>query len=377
MKRQSLADCDRIVVKIGSSLLGDDRSETMEPLVRQVARFREQGRHLAMVSSGAIFFGMNSLGETEYPQTLPRKQAMAAVGQSELMDFYQGLFTNFGLRTAQVLLTQQGIHNRQTYLNASNTLNTLLDMGTIPIINENDTEATEEIQFGDNDTLSALVATLIDADLLIILTDVDGLYRRSDEEDDELVETVDHVDDRVKSWAGQSGDKEASVGGMATKLEAAETITQAGTPMVIASGRKTNVLESIIDGKKIGTFFKPKSGSDAVRGRKRWIGYHLPAKGSVTVDSGALDALTHGGKSLLPSGVVSTTGQFNRGDAIRLLSKEGNEFARGLSNYKVDEVDSLKGCHTSEISDILGYHDYDEIIHRDNLVIFPNDNHAN
>lgn len=377
MKRGNLDSCDRIVVKIGSSLLGDDREQIIEPIVGQVSRLKSQGRQLALVSSGAIYFGMNSLGESNYPETLPRKQAMAAIGQSKLMNFYQGFFSRHGLVTSQVLLTQQGIHNRETYLNASNTLSTLLEAGSVPIINENDTEATEEIQFGDNDTLSSLVTTLIDADLLIILTDVDGLYRREDGENQSLISYVEEVDDEVMNWAEGTSDRKTTVGGMLTKLEAAQKTTHAGTPMVIANGKKNQILESIIDGEDVGTFFRARKGGEAIRGRKRWIGYHLPSKGTITVDPGALEALTARGKSLLPSGVVQVEGQFERGDAVKILDDNGNEFARGLSNYKSGEVQSLKGCHTSEISDILGYHNYDEIIHRDNMVVFPDENDKN
>lgn len=373
MSRENLPDCDRIVVKVGSSLLREDREETVEQLVEQVARLHERGRQIALVSSGAIYFGMRSLGEHDYPETLPRKQALAAIGQTKLMDFYQEYFSSFGLVTSQVLLTQQGIHNRETYLNASNTLSTLLEMGSVPIINENDTEATDEIQFGDNDTLSALVTTLIDADLLVILTDVPGLYRREDDSLGELVPTVEEIDDTVKSWAEPEGGHEGTVGGMETKLRAAEKITQAGTPLVVASGEEPGVLEKILGGDEVGTYFSPRTGNEAIRGRKRWIGYHLPAKGSITVDAGALEALTQRGKSLLPSGVVEVDGQFHRGDAVKIIGEDNREFARGLSNYKSEEVQSLKGCHTSEISDILGYHDYDEIIHRDNLVVFPDE----
>lgn len=373
MKRSSLRNCKRFVVKIGSSLLDEDKADRIKPLVEEISSLNQQGHETAIVSSGAIHFGLETLDSEEYPETLPRKQATAAIGQSKLMNFYQDFFTEHDLNTAQVLLTQQGIHNRETYLNASNTLHTLLDMNTVPIINENDTEATEEIQFGDNDTLSALVTTLIDASLLVILTDVDGLYRREDGATEELVSEVDEVTERVKSWAGPPEDRTATVGGMRTKLEAAETITQAGTPMVIASGFEDRVLTRILQGEEIGTYFRPRTGGNVIQGRKRWIGYHLPVKGAIQVDSGAREAIVKRGKSLLPSGVTRTEGQFGRGDAISLRDVDDQEFARGLSNYQSDEVQSLKGCHTSEISDILGYHDYDEIIHRDNLVVFSND----
>lgn len=376
MSRTSLEDCDRIVVKIGSSLLGENRHEIIKPLIHQISRFEQRAIEVCLVSSGAIHFGMESLDITDYPETLPRKQALAAIGQSQLMDFYREMFSAHGLVTSQVLLTQQGIHNRETYLNASNTLNTLLKMGSVPIVNENDTEATDEIQFGDNDTLSALVTTLIDADLLVILTDVPGLFR-DEKKPENLVSEIDEITERVKSWANPSEAQDSTVGGMETKIDAAETITKAGTPMVIASGTKNGILEKIISGEKTGTYFYPKTGGEAIQGRKRWIGYHLPIKGDLIVDSGAREAISFKGKSLLPSGIVTTEGQFERGDAISLKSEDGSEFARGLSNYKSEEVESLKGCHTSEISDILGYHNYDEVIHRDNMVVFSNEHSTN
>jgi glutamate 5-kinase len=373
MTREALDDCSRIVVKIGSSLLDEERDRIIGSLAEQVARLGKHDHQVALVSSGAIFFGMQALGQSEYPETLPRKQALAAIGQNKLMDFYQGFFSRAGLVTSQVLLTQQGIHNRQTYLNASNTMNTLLEMGSVPIINENDTEATDEIQFGDNDTLSALVTTLVDADLLVILTDVPGLYRRENHRYGNLVNEVDEITDEIKDWAEPARDKNATIGGMRTKIEAAAKITKAGTPMVIASGEQPDILEKILGGETVGTYFKPRSGAEAIRGRKRWIGYHLPVKGSIVVDPGALEAIIQRGKSLLPSGIVNVEGQFRRGDAIKILDPDNDEFARGLSNYKSGDVESLKGCQTSEISDILGHHNYDEVIHRDNLVVFPHE----
>lgn len=378
MTRGQLRDVKRPVIKVGSSLLEEDSDSMVAGLTRQIQRLVEEGREPVLVSSGAILFGMEAMGLDTYPVTLPRKQAAAAVGQSRLMEHYRRYFAECGLETAQVLLTQEGIHNRQTYLNASNTLNTLLEMNVVPIVNENDTVATEEIQFGDNDTLSALVATLVDADLLVILSDVDGLYRGDPDEEEGPVSRVEAMTDEVHGWVRRESDSEgrATVGGMATKLEAAETVTRSGTPMVIASGHVEDVLGAILSGEEVGTLFEPARGEDIVQGRKRWIGYHLPSKGTIRVDEGAARALLERGKSLLPSGVVHVEGRFQRGDAVRVENPSERELGRGLVNYSLQEVQRLQGCQTDEISDILGYHNFDEIIHRDNLVVFQDGRHT-
>ncbi|MFP4687788.1 MAG: glutamate 5-kinase, partial [bacterium] len=329
------------------------------------------GKEIVLVSSGAIYFGIKKLNLKTLPETLPHKQATAAVGQPLLMNYYQDLFDKYDLTTSQVLLTREGIHNRHSYLNASNTMHTLLEMGVIPIVNENDTVATEEIQFGDNDTLSVLATTLIDADLLIILSDVEGLYEDEPTPESEPLYEVKKVNQKIKQMAGGAGKGPATVGGMKTKVEAAETVTQAGTPMIIASGHCQDVLLEITSGKTVGTLFLPCQDEKTIRGRKRWIGYHLLPKGYIQVDNGAKQALLNRGTSLLPSGVVKASGRFDRGDTVKVIDNSGNEFARGLSNYSCPDVNALKGCQTDEISDILGQHYFDEIIHRDNMVVFP------
>lgn len=372
MNRNQLKQCKRIVIKIGSSLLNTENPSVLKKLASQVNKLRELGKEVVLVSSGAIYFGLKAQGTEKSSLTLPQKQATAAVGQPMLMNFYSELFGEHDQLTAQVLLTQSDIHDRQSYLNASNTLNSLIDMGAIPIINENDTIATEEIRFGDNDTLSVLVTTLADADLLVILSDVAGLYPGPPAEEEEPLRRVEEITDEIKDLAGPAHPDSTTVGGMRTKVEAAETVTTSGLPMVIASGYHEGVLEKIHDGEEIGTFFPPKEGDDVIRGRKRWIGYHLLPQGYVQIDEGATRAIKKGGKSLLPSGVQKAVGQFERGDVVKILDFEGTEFARGMINYNQAEVQKLKGCQTTEISDILGAHYYDEIIHRDNLVVFEN-----
>ncbi len=373
MKRKDLTKAKRIVVKVGSSLLDTNNPTILRNLISQINDLRRLEREVVLVSSGAIFFGLSTGLLNGDPVTLPQKQATAAVGQPLLMNFYSELFAKHDLLTAQVLLTQSGIHDRHSYLNASNTLNTLLDMGVVPVVNENDTVATEEIQFGDNDTLSVLASTLCDADLLIILSDVEGLYPGPPSEHDSPLRRVGEINDKIKSLAGPSDPDSSTVGGMITKIEAAETATSSGIPMVIASGYTDEVLTRIYNGEAVGTFFPPCDEAEIIRGRKRWIGYHLLPKGYLKIDSGAVKALKSRGKSLLPSGVTRAVGQFERGDVVKILDESDNEFARGMVNYNQSEVEQLKGCQSSEISDILGTHYYDEIIHRDNMVVFTNE----
>ncbi len=373
MKRKELSNAKRIVVKVGSSLLDTDNPTILRKLVAQISELKRLNREVVLVSSGAIFFGLSTGLLNDDPVTLPQKQATAAVGQPLLMNFYSELFAEHDLLTAQVLLTQSGIHDRHSYLNASNTLNTLLEIGVVPVVNENDTVATEEIQFGDNDTLSVLASTLCDADLLIILSDVQGLYPGPPEKHDTPLRRVDEINDKIKSLAGPSDPDSSTVGGMITKIEAAETATSSGIPLVIASGYSKAVLTRIYNGEQVGTFFPPLDEEEVIRGRKRWIGYHLLPKGYLQVDSGAARAIKGGGKSLLPSGVTRAVGQFERGDVVKILDADDDEFARGMVNYSQSEVDRLKGCQSSEISDILGTHYYDEIIHRDNMVVFTDE----
>jgi glutamate 5-kinase len=321
------------------------------------------------VSSGAIATGTARLGLRERPRSIPEKQAAAAVGQSALMWQYEAAFGRHRMRVGQVLLTAQDISDRARYLNARNTLQALLKFDVLPIVNENDTVAVEEIKVGDNDNLSALVASLIDADLLVLLTDVDGLYT-----DDPAVnsgarklDTVDAVTDAIARLARNRVDP-VSVGGMATKLQAARKAAAAGVPMIIASGRQPGVLRRILDGEAIGTYFAPKA--NRLGARKHWIAFAVPPQGRVTVDAGALAALTHRGKSLLPSGIVEVEGDFASGEVIALLGGAGGrEFARGVVNFDAAELRKIRGAKTQEIEQRLGYKSFDEVIHRDNLVI--------
>jgi glutamate 5-kinase len=325
---------------------------------------------VVLVSSGAIVAGMARLGWRDRPRSIPETQAAAAVGQSALMQQNEAVFARHGRTVAQVLLTRADFGARTRYLNARNTLNTLLARGVLPIINENDTVAVEEIKFGDNDNLSALVAQLIDADLLVLLTDVDGLYHGDPHRDRharklDLVEVITPDIERLV-WVDPG---RIAVGGMATKLEAAQKATASGIPMVIANGRRPGELGALLGGEPVGTYFAPRI--DRLAARKRWIAFAVAPRGRLLVDAGARRAVTEGGKSLLPSGLVDVEGNFDAGEVVALCAIGGAtmEFARGVVNFDAHELRKIKRAQTSEIERLLGYKSFDEIVHRDNLVL--------
>ncbi|MBD3181610.1 glutamate 5-kinase [Candidatus Poribacteria bacterium] len=356
----------KIVVKVGtSSITSPDMSLDLgriENLSLDLIKLHKTDKDVILVTSGAIATGMGQLGWKTRPRDIPRQQAAAAVGQGHLMHTYKQIFEKHGQLVAQVLLTQDDICDRKRYTNANNTISTLLQYDVIPIINENDTVAVEEIKFGDNDTLSALVANLIKADLLLILSDIDGFYNF----EKKIISVIPSVTTEIHSMAGGKGSN-VSVGGMTTKLQAAEIVTGAGDIMVIANGCKAGIIERILNGEEEGTVFLPAG--DKMSGKKRWIAYSVPTKGKIKVDSGAKKALTKYGKSLLPSGITSVEGKFEFGDAISCTGEDDKEFARGLANYSSEEVEKIKGKKTEQIESILGHIYYDEVIHRDNLVI--------
>ncbi|MGH7325827.1 MAG: glutamate 5-kinase [Candidatus Rokuibacteriota bacterium] len=370
--RRALGRVRRLVVKVGSGLItatgiGADTAR-IAALAADIAAIRP-GREVALVSSGAIVIGTARLALGERPRSIPEKQAAAAVGQSALIWAYEIAFKTHGVPVGQVLLTAQDIAERTRYLNARNTLLTLLRLGVIPIVNENDTVAVEEIKVGDNDNLSALVASLIDADLLVILTDVDGLYTGDPAVDAgaHKLDTVQAVTEDVERLVWDRAER-VSVGGMATKLEAAQKAAASGIPMIIASGAEPEVLRRLVAGEPLGTFFAPKA--DRLTARKRWLAFAVPPQGRLTVDAGALRALTLQGRSLLPSGVIEVEGNFTAGGVVAVVSQpDGKEFARGLVNFDADELRRIRGANTRDIETRLGYRSVDEVIHRDNLVI--------
>ncbi len=363
----------KIVIKVGTRLLTYDTGKLnlglIDRLVREIADLKNQGKEVVLVSSGAVGAGIGRLGLKRKPVSVQEKQAVAAIGQGILIQFYEKHFAEYGHVVAQVLLTREDLENRSRYLNSRNTLLHLLKFGAIPIVNENDTISTAEIEFGDNDRLSALVATLIDAHLLLILTDIDGLYTANPQHDPEAtcISLVEEITPSIKKIAGKTEEMLAK-GGMISKVEAAEIAMASGINMVIANGRKPNIIEMVLNGEEIGTLFC--SQQDQMRSRKRWIAFGQKIKGGITIDKGAEGALKQEGKSLLSIGVVQVEGNFSKGETISIYSEHsGIEVARGLTNFSAEELRQIKGCKSNEIKNILGYAGSKEVIHRDNLVL--------
>jgi glutamate 5-kinase len=361
----------RIVIKLGTHTLTDSGERLSRPrmidLVRQMARLRAQNHEILLVSSAAIFAGREVLGRPPRRKDIPFKQVLAAVGQGRLMGLYEQFFAYYDVVVAQALLIRADLADRERYLNARNTLLSLLGLGIIPVINENDVVAIDEIKIGDNDNLSALVANLVDADLLVILTDQAGLYTADPrvEPAAHLIPEVSEIDDGVRGLAGGSGSG-IGTGGMATKIQAAELATRSGTQVIIAAGSEPDVLLRLAAGEPLGTRFL--TGVSHVESRKRWILAESP-QGAVQVDAGAAEALVRNGKSLLPVGVTAIEGQFQRGQTVRLLAPDGSEIARGIAHYDAASLVAIMGRHSSEIPAILGYQYGPTVVHRDDLVL--------
>lgn len=363
----------RVVVKIGSGLLRDPasglREEFVRHIVHQLATLRQQGIEVVLVSSGAIALGMPILGDQYLPKAIAHQQAAAAIGQSHLIWTYERLFSPYQQPVAQILLTHADLRNRVRYLNSRNTLTTLLQCGVIPIINENDTVSVDEIRFGDNDQLSAMVCNIVDADLLVILTDIDGLYSADPRlyPDAKLIPVVDHLDANIEALAGHTTHRTGR-GGMHSKIQAAKIAGTSGIHTHIANGLQPDILLKLLAGEPVGTHIYPPS-AGRLSSRKRWIGFALRAKGEIMVDDGAKHALLRNGKSLLPSGILRVSGAFRFGDAVYCMDQSASRFAQGLVNYSSKELQAIIGHQTSQIEQILGEKAYDEVIHRDNLVL--------
>ena len=375
IRKETLSNVKKIVVKIGTRVLTNedgflDKNQIMD-LSRQVVGLYSAGFSVAVVSSGAIGAGISALGRRKRPNILPELQASAAIGQGKLIEIYNECFEKQGYHAAQLLLTRQDFEDRQRYLNTCNTLHSLLRLRAIPIINENDTISVDEITFGDNDILSALVANLLRADLLILLSSVDGLYVKppASGKKSEVLSVVDGISDDIKKLAFKLKTNEG-IGGMESKLEAASIVTSSGEAAIIANGRQPDILSRIMDFDNVGTLFIPYKNKKKIDSRKRWIGFIARPKGKIYIDDGALGALQKNGKSLLPSGMVKIDGNFVKGDVVSILSvKKHKEIARGLINYSSEEVQKIKGLSTSLIKKTLGSKPYDEVIHRDNMVL--------
>ena len=362
----------RWIVKIGSALLTRDGAgldpEVLGPWIAQMAAQRAAGRELVLVSSGAVAQGMARMGWRQRPQALHELQAAAAIGQMGLIRAYEDGFSRHGLHTAQVLLTRDDLADRKRYLNARSTLRTLLAIGVVPVVNENDTVATDELRFGDNDTLAALVANLVEADLLILLTDQDGLFSANPHLDPKaLLIGEARVDDPRLDQAAGGSSGALGTGGMITKLRAARLAARSGCATVIAPGRRAQSLTSIAAGDGVGSLLVPAQGPQAAR--KRWLAGHLRVTGRLVLDDGAVKALREGGRSLLAVGVTDVYGHFARGEVVACVDNQGQEVARGLVNYDAQDAIRIKGLPSSRFEAVLGFVDDDELIHRDNLVL--------
>ena len=369
--RQEVATAELVVVKVGTRVLtcadGTLDDARIAHLAEEIGRLGDAGRRVVLVSSGAVGAGMSQLGLRQRPLDLARLQAVAAIGQTQLIQRYDQTFHKHGRRAAQVLLTAGDFQDRSRYLNVRNTLLSLLELGAVPVINENDTVAVEELMatFGDNDRLAALVTNLLRAPLLIVLSDVAGLYDRSpDDPGARVIPTITAIDGQIEQLVSdrQSG---VSKGGMASKLEAARIVTAAGENVIIASGREQGVLGQILDGQRIGSLFLAQGKS--LSPWKRWIGFSAPPRGRLRVDDGAARAVVERGKSLLPIGILAVEGEFDKGDVVSVCSQDGQELARGLTNYCSRHASQIAGVQSRQIADILGVRPYAVVIHCDNL----------
>lgn len=357
MRSKLFKNITRVVVKLGTGVLTDSRKQPdqaqIEQLVGQIAEQRQAGRELVLVSSGAVGAGMGVLGYDRRPSDLADLQACAAVGQSRLMSLYEKLFHAFGLSVAQVLLTHDDLEHHERHLNARNTLVTLLRHGVVPIINENDVVSFTELKFGDNDKLSALVASLLPADLLVLLTTVDGVIENYGKANAKIVSTINGIDEKIERMAGGT-DSDLAVGGMASKIQAAKIAVRSGIPLVIASGKRKQTLARVLAGQDEGTLFVPQT--TRLRGRKRWIAFFHHPKGTLFVDAGAKKALRENNKSLLPPGIARCEGEFEAGEVVRICDLNGTEFARGIAGFGSRQI------QTRELKRV-------EVVHRDNLVV--------
>jgi len=372
-RKKIFSQSRRVVIKVGSAVLtlsdqGLDQKR-INNLASDISFITDLGHEVIIVSSGAIAAGLAKLGlKKTKGMPLSLKQAAAAIGQSGLMQAYEKTFATYGRKIAQVLLTREDLSNRTRFLNARNTIRTLLNYGVIPVINENDTVSVDEIKFGDNDNLSGMVTHLADAELLVILSDVDGLYTADPRVDSsaKLIQLVEKITAEMERAAGDTRTA-VGLGGMQSKLATAKKVGAYGTYMVIVNGKKNGVLRALFDGADVGTLFLPKTKKQD--SRKHWIAYTVKCSGQITIDDGGKDALVNRGKSLLPSGVIKVEGSFKIGDCVNCADANGAIFARGLVKYSSTELDQIKGIKTAQIESVLGHKDYDEVIHRDDLVV--------
>jgi glutamate 5-kinase len=361
----------RLVVKVGSNVLTEDHGlnlKAIRSISRQICRLIDSGLEVILISSGAMASGVKKIGLDKRPDEIPKRQAIAAVGQAGLIMEYEKAFARYHQKVAQILLTGDDLNNRRRYLNARNTLCMLLSWQVVPIINENDTVMIEEIQFGDNDNLAAMITLLMDADILVNLTDIDGLYTKNPRKypDAELIPLVSTIRENIVKVAGDIPGP-LGTGGMLSKINAARKVTASGIPMVIANGGKPDILIKLFSGKEIGTFFVSKK--KKLKSRKCWIAFTLKPKGAIRIDDGAALAILNRGKSLLPSGIVHVEGEFNVGAPVEFKNGDNETLGTGLVNYSSADIRKIMGLKSSQIKKILGHKPYDDVIHRDNLAI--------
>lgn len=368
-----LSQIRRVVIKIGSGVLtaADGLNlPVIEALSYQISRLMDKGLEVLLVSSGAMASGQKKIGLSKRPDEIPKRQAVAAVGQAGLILEYEKAFAAYGRKVAQILLTSEDLAgSRRRYLNARNTLHTLLSWKVVPVVNENDTVVVEEIKFGDNDNLSAMITLLMDAQLLINLTDIDGLYTRDPRRhpDAERIDEISDISRNIEKYASDIPGA-LGTGGMLSKVRAARKVTGAGIPMIIANGKDLNILEKLFAGQKTGTLFQPAK--EKMSNRKCWIGFTLKPKGSIRIDNGAVRAIVENGKSLLSGGILEVAGDFGVGAPVELADRNNTRLGVGLVNYSATDIRKIMGCHTRQIVEKLGYKPYDEVIHRDNLTVF-------
>ena len=373
IERKDLKEAKRIVVKVGSSTIthanGKCDFARIDKLARELADWQNQGKEMILVTSGAVAVGVDRLGLSEKPKTIPGKQAAAAVGQGILMHTYEKIFAEYGQVVAQVLLTRMETIDRHRYTNARNTFMELLRQRVIPIVNENDVVALDELKIGDNDNMSALVASIVDADLVIILSDVDGLYTANPQThpDAKLVSRVEEITPEIEASAGGAGSS-VGTGGMFTKIQAAKNATTSGINLVIASGSQKDAISRILEGEDVGTLFVSKE--NRLQFRKRWLAFGARIMGRIVVDEGCEKAIKKaGGCSILPVGVAKVEGDFEAGNTVSVVTQSGREIARGLCHYSSEELQKIIGCQSDEIEERVGHKAFDEVIHRDDLVI--------
>ena len=370
-RKLSFACAKRVVVKIGSNVLTENNGlnlTVIRSITRQIARLIENGREVILVSSGAMASGVKKIGLSKRPEEIPKRQAVSAVGQASLIREYEKAFSRYHKKVAQVLLTSEDLSNRKRYLNARNTLYTLLSWQVVPVINENDTVSVEEIKFGDNDNLAAMITLLMDADMLINLTDIEGLFNKDPRihHDAELIPMVTAITKSTEQYASEIPGS-LGTGGMISKIRAARKVNAAGVPMVIARGDRPNILARLFSGQKHGTFFVPRD--EKLASRKCWIAFSLKPCGAIKIDDGASGAILKNGKSLLPSGIVAVEADFNIGAAVEFKNIKNEVLGIGLVNYSAADIRKIMGLKSNQIKAALGYKPYDEVIHRDNLAI--------